>query len=87
MIVSRPTVHPVEAPPLIDGGLHNGPRTRMKDVQGMPGTRGGLTLRLIQCAFGVTFEPSRRFAILLLLRAYKFYGACRWHLLMFLPFW
>ncbi|KAJ8753957.1 hypothetical protein K2173_001855 [Erythroxylum novogranatense] len=53
MNVSRPTVHPVEAPPLIDGGLHNGPRTRMKDVQGMPGTRGGLTLRLIQCAFGV----------------------------------
>ncbi|KAJ8756070.1 hypothetical protein K2173_024617 [Erythroxylum novogranatense] len=69
MIVSRRTVHPLETPPLIDGGLHNDPRTRMKGVQGMPGTSGGLTLRLIQCAFGVvsvcvTFEPSRRFGML-----------------------
>ncbi|KAJ4704895.1 CASP-like protein [Melia azedarach] len=42
---SRPTVHPVEAPPLTEAA---GPRVRMKDVQGMPGTPGGLILRLIQ---------------------------------------
>ncbi|KAF2289928.1 hypothetical protein GH714_039205 [Hevea brasiliensis] len=48
----RPTVHPVEAPPLTDGPL-NGPRMRMKNVQGMPGTHGGLTLRLLQFVFGL----------------------------------
>ncbi|OAY42678.1 CASP-like protein 5A1 [Manihot esculenta] len=52
MNVIRPTVHPVEAPPLTDGPL-NGPRMRMKDVQGMPGTHGGLTLRLLQFVFGL----------------------------------
>ncbi|XP_050229754.1 CASP-like protein 5A1 isoform X2 [Mercurialis annua] len=49
---SRPTVHPVEAPPLTDG-LQNGPRTRMKEVQGMSGTKGGLALRIAQSFFGV----------------------------------
>ncbi|KAF2312107.1 hypothetical protein GH714_028071 [Hevea brasiliensis] len=49
---SRPTVHPVEAPPLNDGPL-NRPRMSMKDVQGMPGTHGGLALRLLQFLFGL----------------------------------
>ncbi|XP_059595009.1 CASP-like protein 5A1 isoform X3 [Vitis vinifera] len=47
MFVSRPVVHPVEAPPLREGG-NNAPRVRMKDVQGMAGTPGGLVLRLFQ---------------------------------------
>lgn len=42
----------MEAPPLTNGGAqNNGPRVRMKDVQGMPGTRGGLVLRLCQLVF------------------------------------
>uniref|UniRef100_A0A5B7CDC1 CASP-like protein n=1 Tax=Davidia involucrata TaxID=16924 RepID=A0A5B7CDC1_DAVIN len=52
MNVSRPSVHPVEAPPLTDGA-NNAPRARMKDVQGMPGTPGGLALRLCQFVFAV----------------------------------
>ncbi|XP_042409667.1 CASP-like protein 5A1 [Zingiber officinale] len=52
MFVSRPTVHPVEAPPLTDAA-ENPPRVRMKEVQGMPGTAGGLALRLLQFAFAV----------------------------------
>ncbi|GAB4825422.1 hypothetical protein Ancab_008295 [Ancistrocladus abbreviatus] len=52
--MSHPAVHPVEAPPLsIDngGGGDAPPRVRMKDVQGMPGTPGGLALRLCQFVF------------------------------------
>lgn len=51
--MSRPTVHPVEAPPLTNGGAHNhgAPRVRMKEPQGMPGTAGGLSLRLLQFVF------------------------------------
>ncbi|CAD5190363.1 unnamed protein product [Musa acuminata subsp. malaccensis] len=52
MFVSRPAVHPVEAPPLTDAA-ENPPRVRMKDIQGMPGTPGGLALRLFQFAFAV----------------------------------
>ncbi|XP_057984132.1 CASP-like protein 5A1 [Malania oleifera] len=52
MFVSRPAVHPVEAPPLTDGA-DNPPRARMKDVQGMPGTSGGLGLRFFQFAFAL----------------------------------
>ncbi|KAH9735184.1 CASP-like protein 5A1 [Citrus sinensis] len=48
MFASRPAVHPVEAPPLTEAA---GPRVRMKDVQGMPGTPGGLVLRLLQFVF------------------------------------
>ncbi|KAL5998361.1 hypothetical protein ACLOJK_009301 [Asimina triloba] len=52
MNASRPTVHPVEAPPLItDGAANEAPRVRMKDIQGMPGTAGGLVLRLCQFVF------------------------------------
>ncbi|XP_061954721.1 CASP-like protein 5A1 isoform X2 [Populus nigra] len=51
--VSRPTVHPVEAPPLTDGPQNALIRVRMKDVQGMPGTRGSLSLRLTQFVFGL----------------------------------
>lgn len=51
MNVSRPSVHPVEAPPLTEGAAHNAPRVRMKDVHGMPGTLGGLALRLLQFIF------------------------------------
>lgn len=49
--MSRPAVHPVEAPPVTEGAVHNAPRGRMKDVQGMPGTLGGLALRLLQFIF------------------------------------
>ncbi|XVF07902.1 hypothetical protein REPUB_Repub06bG0179200 [Reevesia pubescens] len=52
MNVSRPAVHPVEAPPMTEAGLH-GPRVRMKDVQGMPGTKVGLFLRLSQFIFAI----------------------------------
>lgn len=50
---SHPTVHPVEAPPLTDGGgaAAAAGRVRMKDFQGMPGTPGGLTLRFCQFVF------------------------------------
>ncbi|KAJ0028190.1 hypothetical protein Pint_35631 [Pistacia integerrima] len=51
MNLSRPAVHPVEAPPLTEAAIQNGPRLRMKDIQGMPGTRGGLILRLCQFVF------------------------------------
>uniref|UniRef100_A0A7N0ZTU6 CASP-like protein n=1 Tax=Kalanchoe fedtschenkoi TaxID=63787 RepID=A0A7N0ZTU6_KALFE len=60
MSVSHAVVHPVEDPPppqpaVLDGGevaLPARPRgVRMADVQGMPGTRGGLTLRLCQFLF------------------------------------
>ncbi|XP_042435465.1 CASP-like protein 5A1 [Zingiber officinale] len=53
MSVSRPAVHPVEAPPLTDAA-ENPPRVRMKDIQGMPGTPGGLALRLAQFVSAVT---------------------------------
>lgn len=52
MNASRPAVHPVEAPPLTDAAVHH-PRVRMKDVQGMPGTKGGLFLRLSQFMFAI----------------------------------
>uniref|UniRef100_A0A7N0VDW1 CASP-like protein n=1 Tax=Kalanchoe fedtschenkoi TaxID=63787 RepID=A0A7N0VDW1_KALFE len=57
MSVSHAAVHPVDDPPpppqpVLDAGgevLPVRPRgVRMKDVQGMPGTRGGLALRLCQ---------------------------------------
>ncbi|KAK2972128.1 hypothetical protein RJ640_007189 [Escallonia rubra] len=49
MSVSRPAVHPLEAPPLTDGAAVAPPhRVRMKDVQGMPGTPGSLVLRVCQ---------------------------------------
>ena len=46
MNVSHATVHPVEDPPTTDGA--NAPMVRMKDMEGMPGTRGGLALRFSQ---------------------------------------
>ncbi|KAJ4843177.1 hypothetical protein Tsubulata_044836 [Turnera subulata] len=65
MNVSHASVHPVEDPPTTDGGggnnnnnhnnnnnnHNNAPRVRMKDIQGMPGTKGGLALRLSQFLF------------------------------------
>ncbi|KAK9676721.1 hypothetical protein RND81_11G095200 [Saponaria officinalis] len=54
--MSRPAVHPVEAPPLsIDNGGGDGapPRLRMKDFQGMSGTLGGLLLRIFQSFFAL----------------------------------
>ncbi|XP_065867110.1 CASP-like protein 5A2 [Euphorbia lathyris] len=53
MNVSHASVHPVEDPPTTDGGNNNNiaPRVRMKDMQGMPGTKGGLTLRIFQFIF------------------------------------
>ncbi|KAM3692359.1 hypothetical protein ACB094_08G080800 [Castanea mollissima] len=64
MNVSHATVHPVEEFPTTDAGGGGGggggggdggnpPRLRMKDVQGMPGTRGGLALRVCQFLFAV----------------------------------
>uniref|UniRef100_A0A0D9Z3N9 CASP-like protein n=1 Tax=Oryza glumipatula TaxID=40148 RepID=A0A0D9Z3N9_9ORYZ len=50
MFASRPAVHPVEAPPPPDPAEQ--PRgVLMKDLPGMPGTAGGLGLRLAQFAF------------------------------------
>lgn len=52
MSMSRPAVHPVEAPPPLTDGANVAPqRVRMKDVQGMPGTPCGLALRLCQFVF------------------------------------
>ncbi|KAJ4726044.1 CASP-like protein [Melia azedarach] len=51
MNVSHASVHPVEDPPTTEGG--NAPRVRMKDIQGMPGTPGGLILRVCQLIFAV----------------------------------
>nr|GEX73372.1 CASP-like protein 5A1 [Tanacetum cinerariifolium] len=45
--MSRPAVHPVEAPPLRDEAAPPR-RVRMKDVQGMAGTSTGLGLRVCQ---------------------------------------
>ncbi|KAI3450570.1 hypothetical protein Pfo_007235 [Paulownia fortunei] len=55
MNVSQGAVHPVEAPPLQTEGAPNVPlpRVRMKDLQGMPGTVGGLVLRVSQLLFAV----------------------------------
>ncbi|XP_010253683.1 PREDICTED: CASP-like protein 5A2 [Nelumbo nucifera] len=52
MNASHPAVHPVEAPPLTDAA-NNVPRVRMKDIQGMPGTLGGVALRISQFLFAV----------------------------------
>lgn len=54
MNVSHASVHPVEVVPTTEGGGDqngNGPRVRMKDIQGMPGTAGGLSLRVSQFVF------------------------------------
>ncbi|KAL4279096.1 hypothetical protein GQ457_03G043860 [Hibiscus cannabinus] len=53
MNVSHASVHPVEDLPTTDGGggdpnNNEVPRVRMKDIQGMPGTAGGLALRICQ---------------------------------------
>ncbi|KAJ0793063.1 hypothetical protein HanOQP8_Chr01g0025461 [Helianthus annuus] len=55
MNVSHPSVHPVEAAPLppADGRAVVPPRVRMKVIQGMPGTIGGLSLRFCQFAYAV----------------------------------
>ncbi|XVF55467.1 hypothetical protein PTKIN_Ptkin06aG0038500 [Pterospermum kingtungense] len=52
MNMSRPAVHPVEPPPMTGAAVQI-PRERMKDVQGMPGTKGGLFLRLCQFIFAI----------------------------------
>jgi hypothetical protein len=50
MFARRPAVHPVEAPPPPDlVGQPTG--VLMKDLPGMPGTAGGLGLRIAQFAF------------------------------------
>ncbi|BBH05997.1 Uncharacterised protein family UPF0497 [Prunus dulcis] len=58
MNVSRPSVHPVEAPPLTDLAAQNALRVRMKDVQGMPGTTGGLVYLVaavsVQCVWSLS---------------------------------
>lgn len=59
MNVSHASVHPVEEVPNTEGGVAvaeqnvNVPMVvRMKDIQGMPGTVGGLALRVSQFIFG-----------------------------------
>ncbi|XP_078151698.1 CASP-like protein 5A1 [Carex rostrata] len=52
MFSSRPAVHPVEAPPMTDAA-ENPQGVRMKDFPGMPGTLGGLLLRIAQFVFAV----------------------------------
>ncbi|KAF3339803.1 CASP-like protein 5A1 [Carex littledalei] len=52
MFSSRPAVHPVEAPPMTDAA-ENPQGVRMKDLPGMPGTLGGLLLRIAQFVFAV----------------------------------
>ncbi|THG23239.1 hypothetical protein TEA_026197 [Camellia sinensis var. sinensis] len=55
MSQSHPSVHPLElleGPP-VTAGNPAGPRVRMKDIQGMPGTPAGLALRLSQFVFAV----------------------------------
>ena len=49
-LVSRSLVHPVGVPPAF---IEPPTRVRMKDYQGMPGTLGGLLLRLGQIFFAV----------------------------------
>ncbi|KAK4758233.1 hypothetical protein SAY87_019534 [Trapa incisa] len=49
MDLSNASVHPVEDPPTGEGA--HAPRVRMKDIQGMPATLGGLGLRLCQFLF------------------------------------
>lgn len=53
MNVSHASVHPVEDPTTTDGGNNNNnaPRVRMKNIQGMPGTKAGLALRVFQFFF------------------------------------
>ncbi|XP_047311252.1 CASP-like protein 5A2 [Impatiens glandulifera] len=51
MSVSHPAVHPVEAPPPTTVGENVPARVRMKNIQGMPGTIGGLALRFFQLIF------------------------------------
>ncbi|KAJ7975067.1 CASP-like protein [Quillaja saponaria] len=53
MYVSHPSIHPIEAPPLTDTAENALPRGRMEDIQGMPGTLGGLALRFVQFVFAV----------------------------------
>ncbi|OIV98799.1 hypothetical protein TanjilG_25045 [Lupinus angustifolius] len=48
----RPSVHPIEAPPLTDNAAIL-PRQTLKDVQGMPGTIGGFILRFFQFSFSI----------------------------------
>uniref|UniRef100_A0ACD5V727 Uncharacterized protein n=1 Tax=Avena sativa TaxID=4498 RepID=A0ACD5V727_AVESA len=54
MRLSRPTVHPVQAPPTQaqEGNADAAPfGVQMKNPQGVPGTLGGLGLRLAQASF------------------------------------
>uniref|UniRef100_A0A0D9VQZ5 CASP-like protein n=1 Tax=Leersia perrieri TaxID=77586 RepID=A0A0D9VQZ5_9ORYZ len=53
MFASRPAVHPVEAPPpaTTDPAEQQPRGVLMKDLPGMPGTAGGLGLRLAQFVF------------------------------------
>ncbi|CAN8316810.1 unnamed protein product [Cochlearia groenlandica] len=49
MNISRPTIHPVDTVPVAPtNGANYRPPVRMQDIQGMPGTTGGLILRLSQ---------------------------------------
>ncbi|KAJ7947817.1 CASP-like protein [Quillaja saponaria] len=53
MNVSQASVHPVEEDPPTTDGANNPPRARMKVIQGMPGTPGGLALRVGQFVLAV----------------------------------
>lgn len=53
MSVSHASVHPVDQVPTTEAEGENppAPRVRMRDIQGMPGTAGGLALRISQFVF------------------------------------
>lgn len=51
--MSHPAVHPVEAPTTAATDNVAAPWVRMKDLQGMAGTPGGLVLRLFQSFFAI----------------------------------
>eukprot|EP00252_Welwitschia_mirabilis_P016126 TRINITY_DN35645_c0_g1_i1.p1 TRINITY_DN35645_c0_g1~~TRINITY_DN35645_c0_g1_i1.p1 ORF type:complete len:184 (+),score=28.70 TRINITY_DN35645_c0_g1_i1:204-755(+) len=56
MSYSHPTVHPIDVPPAQANNVNVNvpPATlRMKDFQGMPGTVGGLVLRIGQLCFAI----------------------------------
>ncbi|KAF5762184.1 hypothetical protein HanXRQr2_Chr16g0773791 [Helianthus annuus] len=65
MNVSHPSVHPVEAAslPPADGRAVVPPRVRMKVIQGLPGTIGGLSLRFCQFAYAVVSLAGRQLVI------------------------
>jgi hypothetical protein len=81
MNVIHPTVHPVEAPPVTDAANNAIPRGRMKDIQGTPGTPGGLALRVSQFAFALV-----ALCVMATTNDFPSVTAFRYHYHFFFPF-